>query len=114
MATMNRAPLLRLLAVGLAVTAVGPAGDEYRYAAQFTKLEQADATGSMNDLLREGRRIPGGPARIPTHEAFEVITQGLGVTVFDAWFTESATRDQEPELVRLEQDLAVTPVAIDS
>ncbi len=36
---------------------------DFEYAMQLVALENADNTGSVNDLLREGKRIPGWPPR---------------------------------------------------
>lgn len=83
----------------------GQGANVYRPTQQFVNLEQANGTGSINDLLREGASMPGGSGQVPAHEAFEVYSQDTGVTIFDAWYENGPTRDQDPRLVRLEQDL---------
>ncbi|WP_375497582.1 hypothetical protein [uncultured Jatrophihabitans sp.] len=86
----------------------GTPADPYGTTEMFIKLEQADGTGAVNDLLREGGTLPGANA-IPSDEAFSVVSQDAGVTVFDAWYLTGRTMDQAPALVKLEQDLFLTP-----
>lgn len=88
----------------------GTTGDTYGYATsqRFQTLESAAGTGSMNDLLREGRRIPHAAAAIPAREAFTVTGQDASAVVFDAWWIKGGTEDQEPDLVALEQALFLT------
>ena len=74
------------------VAAGGPGNDYYKWAGRFMKLEKSDGTGSINDLLREGYRIPGGQDSIPNTEAFDVIGQDDVVTVLDC-----GTRRAAPE-----------------
>jgi hypothetical protein len=89
----------------------GSGADPYSGASKFRELEEADGTGSINDLLREGHHIAGVASRIPPTEAFQVVGQDQGVTVFDAWWAIGTTPDQAPALVNLEQDLFLTPLA---
>ncbi len=96
------------LAIEAVAVATGPESDVYEYAGQFTQLEQADGTGSINDLLREGKRIPDAASSIPANEAFSVLSQDTGVAVFDAWYTTGATTSQDPDLVALEESLFLT------
>ena len=96
------------LPVGIAETATGfpgPANDPYRYAGQFSKLELADGTGSINDLLREGYRLPQGPTSIPSSEAFNVLGQDGGVTVWDVWYLDRPTPGNEKALITMTRDL---------
>jgi hypothetical protein len=90
------------------IAAPGPGNDYYKWAGKFVKLEKSNGTGSVNDLLREGYRIPGAGDSIPNREAFDVIGQDDVVTVLDAWYLQGSTRDQEPDLIRLEEDLFLT------
>jgi hypothetical protein len=90
----------------------GGASDPYANAGRLTTLEKAQHTGSMNDLLREGVRVPGLGTSIPKNEAFAVIGQDTVVTIFDAWYTTGATTPDDPSIVRLENDLFLTPVAV--
>lgn len=93
--------------VGFAESATGFPGtarDPYRWASRFARLEQANGTGSLNDLLREGYRLPSGPTAIPRSEAFKVITQDNGVTVWDAWYLNGDTPPNDPALIKMTQD----------
>jgi hypothetical protein len=89
----------------------GRGANVYRPTQQFVHLEQANGTGSINDLLREGASMPGGSGQIPAHEAFKVYSQDTGVTIFDAWYQNGSTRDQDPRLVHLEEDLFLSRLA---
>lgn len=94
--------------VGFAESATGfpgTAADPYRWAARFATLEKQDGTGSLNDLLREGYRLPSGPTAIPSSEAFNVISQDQGVTVWDAWYLAGPTPNNDPALMRMTQDV---------
>ena len=94
--------------VGIAQSATGipgTASDPYKYAAQFAALERSSGTGSINDLLREGYRLPSGPAAIPANEAFNVLSQDAGVTIYDAWYLQGPTPDQDPALMTMTQDI---------
>jgi hypothetical protein len=94
--------------VGFAESATGfhgTAKDPYIYASQFGQLEEQDGTGSLNDLLREGYRLPAGPTSIPAHEAFNVLGQDEGVTVWDAWYLTGTTPDNDPALIKMTTDL---------
>ena len=77
----------------------------YGEAGKFAQLEQADGTGSINDLLREGYRLPDGPTSIPAGEAFNVLGQDQGVTVWDAWYLDGATPTNDPPLMKMTEDL---------
>ena len=77
----------------------------YGEAGRFSELEQANGTGSLNDLLREGYRLPSGPTSIPPGEAFNVLGQDQGVTVWDAWYLDGATPTNDPALIKMTQDL---------
>ena len=67
-------------AVGFAQSTLGFTGtsDNYKAASDFITLLRQDNTGSVNDLLREGRRLPGGPTAIPSGEVFSVLGQDAG------------------------------------
>lgn len=100
----------RTVALSLISTSfVGTPDDPYATTAAFIKLEQADGTGAVNDLLREGGTLPGAQ-NIPSTEAFAVLSQDTGVTVFDAWYLTGTTADQDPALVTLERNLYLTPL----
>ena len=100
----------RTVALSLISTSFpGTPTDPYATTIAFGKLEQADGTGAMNDLLREGGTLPGAQ-NIPPTEAFTVLSQDAGVTVFDAWYLTGTTVDQDPALVTLERNLYLTPL----
>src|SRR5207247_2533774 len=44
----------------------GTAKNPYKWASAFGQLELQDGTGSLNDLLREGYRLPSGPSSVPS------------------------------------------------
>ncbi len=89
---------------------VGPPGDLYKYASELSKLERAPGTGGLDDLLRSGVRPAGWPAAIPANEAFLVTGEDATVEIFDAWYLDGSTRSQDPELLRLAEDLFLTPI----
>jgi hypothetical protein len=94
--------------VGFAESATGfhsPGSDPYKWASEFIKLEEQDGTGSINDLLREGYRLPEGPAKIPSSQAFNVIGQDEGVTIWDAWYLDGPTPDNDKALIKMTVDL---------
>ena len=94
--------------VGFALSSTGFPGtakDPYVYAGQFETLEQKDGTGSINDLMMEGYRLPQGPASVPAGEAFNVLGQDNGVTVWDAWYLDGPTPTNAKALIRMTQDL---------
>jgi hypothetical protein len=94
--------------VGFAESATGFHGtskDPYIYASQFGQLEEQDGTGSLNDLLREGYRLPAGPTSVPASEAFNVLGQDEGVTVWDVWYLTGPTPNNDKDLIKLTTDL---------
>lgn len=95
-------------AVGIAASNIGFQGQAptvYEVAGQFDTLVTAEGTGSLNDLLLEGYRLPSGPTSIPQSEAFNALGQDNSVTVFDAWYLSGTTPINDPALVAMEQDL---------
>ena len=91
---------------------MGPRDDLYKYAAQLSQLERADATGGLDDLLRSGHRPAGWPAQIPPNETFVVTGEDLTVAIFDAWYLTGPTTSQDPGLVQLVNDLFLTPITV--
>lgn len=91
----------------ITITFSPSAGDDHGYdaAQMFQDTEQASGTGSMNDLLREGRRVPGVSGSIPSTGAFTIAGQDASAAVFDAWWAAGATADQDPRLVTVENAL---------
>jgi hypothetical protein len=83
----------------------GTTADPYVYAGQFAHLEEQDGTGSIDDLLAEGYRLPEGPTAVPASEAFDVLGQDQGVTIWDAWYLDGPTTPNAKPLMTMAQDL---------
>lgn len=95
-------------AVGFAQRSIGFLGgmnQSYRAAGQFRALVTRSGTGNLNDLLREGYRLPSGPSAVPFPNAFSALGQDNGVTVVEAWYLHGPTPDNDPPLVRMAQDI---------
>jgi hypothetical protein len=94
--------------VGFAESSTGFPGTPrnlYGETGEFIRLEEADGTGSISDLLREGYRLPSGPTSVPAGEAFNVLGQDQGATVWDVWYLDGSTPTNDPALIRMTQDL---------
>jgi hypothetical protein len=83
----------------------GTGTDIYGNAAHLRQLELADGTGSINDLLREGYRLPEGPTSVPSPDAFNCLGQDTGITVWDVWYLDGPTPANDPALVKMTEDL---------
>jgi hypothetical protein len=83
----------------------GSAPAVYTTAGKFRTLVLADNTGSVNDLLSEGYRLPAGPSAVPADEAFAALSQDNGVTVYDAWYLTGSTPDNDPALEKMLQSI---------
>ncbi len=95
-------------AVGFAQNGVGFKGDlqvSYRAARDFGALITRDGTGNLDDLFREGYRLPAGPDHVPSPDAFKALGQDNGVTVVDAWYLDGPTPDNDPPLVKMAEDI---------
>ncbi|SOD72494.1 hypothetical protein SAMN05892883_1885 [Jatrophihabitans sp. GAS493] len=103
----------RTIAVSLIETSfAGSSPDKpYDNANAFQTLVSKDGTGNINDLLREGYRLPDGTSRIPTPDAFTALGQDAGVWVYDLWYTTGRTPNNAPELILLAQDLFLQPIS---
>ncbi len=88
----------------------GTPADPYVYSSQFARLENENGTGSINDLLLAGTRLPGWPTSIPAAEAFHVTGEDNGLWIFDAWYLTGPTTTQAPELINLENQLFLQPL----
>jgi hypothetical protein len=94
--------------VGFAESATGFPGtakDPYYYATRFSQLEKADGTGSIDDLLRDGYRLPSGPTSVPSPDAFNVLGQDNGVTVWDVWYLDEPTPFNDKPLMKMTTDI---------
>jgi hypothetical protein len=95
-------------AVGFAqssVSFVGNAPDVYQTAGNFASLERKDGTGNVDDLLRDGYRLPDGPSKLPSPDAFDVQSQDSGVTIVDAFYLTGKTPNNDPALLQMAQDI---------
>lgn len=95
-------------AVGFAENSVGFSGTmntAYRNAGEFTTLVSTDGTGNLNDLLREGYRLPAGPDHVPSPDAFKALGQDAGVVVTDAWYLVGVTKPNAPPLEKMAEDI---------
>ena len=95
-------------AVGFAQSTIGFSGTApqvYTTAGNFRTLVTQDGTGNINDLLREGRRLPSGPTSVPSPDAFSAVGQDAGVTIVDAWYLDEPTPDNDPALVKMAHDI---------
>ena len=95
-------------AVGFAQSSlgfVGNAPDVYQTAGNFAALEKKDNTGSVDDLLRDGYRLPHGPSKLPSPDAFDVESQDSGVTIVDAFYLSGPTPNNDKALVQMAQDM---------
>jgi hypothetical protein len=93
--------------VGFAQRAIvfGSGSAGYRTAGQFRAMVSRNGTGNLNDLLREGERLPSGPRSVPFPNAFSALAQDNQVTVVEAWYLHGPTPDNDPALVRMCNDI---------
>jgi len=95
-------------AVGFAQSSLGFVGNApgvYQTAGNFASLERQDGTGNVNDLLREGYRLPDGPSKLPAPDAFNVQSQDSGVTIVDAFYLNGSTPNNDKPLIQMAQDI---------
>ncbi|SHF35808.1 hypothetical protein [Streptoalloteichus hindustanus] len=71
-------------------------------AAELKRLTDTDNTGNVNDLLREGRRVPNGPAKL-TDAGYAAALDGRAVVIAEADFFAEDRKDQDL-LKRIAQD----------
>jgi hypothetical protein len=95
--------------VGFAVSAVDIPGSDaqhlYDNAAAFDKLVEADGTGNVDDLMREGWRLPSGPASVPSPDAFKTLSEDTVVNIYDMWYLSGPTPNNDPALLQMAQDI---------
>jgi hypothetical protein len=106
----GRTLAVSVVSVSAQITKVNENPD-FQYAQQLADLENADGTGSVNDLLREGSRIPGAGASIPGNEVFSVLTQDGLVVIMDVWYVTGATNPKDADLADIEADLTFSDAA---
>lgn len=93
---------------GMAISDLGFTGhypQVYTTAGEFTKLVTKNGTGNIDDLLRDGYRLPSGPTAVPSPDSFSALSQDAGVEVVDAWYLAGPTAENDPKLVAMEQAL---------
>ncbi|MGI8880575.1 MAG: hypothetical protein ACR2KJ_08735 [Jatrophihabitans sp.] len=93
--------------VGFALTVItipGTSGHPQKPAGDFLKLVSKDGTGNVNDLLREGKRLPTGPTAVPSPDAFSVANKSADVIIVDAWYLSGKTPGNDPPLTKLAAD----------
>lgn len=81
------------------------AANPYDNASAFRTLVDKDGTGSVNDLLREGYRLPSGPTSVPSPDAFRTMGQDSGVAIYDVWYLDGPTPNNDPALEQMAQDI---------
>lgn len=94
--------------VGMSIVTTGFRGtmnDPYATLEHFRALIVKDGTGSIDDLLREGYRLPSGPTSVPTPDAFNALGQDNGISVYDVWYLQGPTPDNDKALVAMTQDI---------
>lgn len=67
-------------------------------AKSYLALVNADGTGNIADLLREGLRYPGGPTALPTPAAFASAQDGAAVHVAEAGYVTGTSSADDPSL----------------
>ena len=80
-------------------------GSGYRAAGAFRAMVSRNGTGNLNDLLREGYRLPSGPKSVPFPNAFSALAQDNGVTVIEAWYLDGPTQSNDAALEQMCQDI---------
>jgi len=83
----------------------GTPQDPYADAGAFRTLVDKDGTGSIDDLLREGYRLPSGPTRVPSPDAFACLSQDNGVSVYDLWYLDGPTPYNDKTLEKLAEGI---------
>jgi hypothetical protein len=106
----GRTLALSIISVSAQITKVNENPD-FEWAQQLADLENADGTGSVNDLIREGERIPGAGTSIPTNEVFSVLAQDGLVVIIDGWYVTGSTNPKDAQLASIEVDLTFSDAA---
>ena len=95
-------------AVGIAQRSIGFRGgmsQGYSAAGGFAKLVSKNGTGNLDDLMRDGYRLPDGPKSVPFPNAFSALGQDNNVTVVEAWYLKGKTADNDPALEKMCRDI---------
>jgi hypothetical protein len=95
-------------AVGVATSSTsfpGTPDDPYSVTSKFRDLVTKNGTGNLADLFREGYRLPHGPDQVPSPDAFNTVGQDSGVTVYDMWYLNGPTPENDKPLITLSEDI---------
>lgn len=95
-------------AVGFAQRSIGFKGgmsQGYSAAGGFAKLVSKNGTGNLDDLMRDGYRLPSGPKSVPFPNAFSALGQDNDVTIVEAWYLKGKTPDNDPALEKMCRDI---------
>ena len=106
----GRTLALSIVSVSAQITKVNDNPD-FEWAQKLVDLENADGTGSVNDLIREGKRIPGAGTSIPANEVFSVLAQDGLVVIIDGWYVTGTTSANDTQLMNIEVDLSFSDAA---
>ncbi|MGH8960324.1 MAG: hypothetical protein ACRDWT_03825 [Jatrophihabitantaceae bacterium] len=91
-------------AVGLAISELGFKGTDpqvYTTAGNFVTLVKRNGTGNLDDLLRDGSRLPAGPSSVPDPDVTTAQAQDAGVEVVDAWYLDRPTSSSDSKLIAM-------------
>lgn len=75
---------------------------------QFTNLVKSPSGGNIDDLLREGHRMPGPHGRMSAHAVLGVFTIGQNINVIDTWYRNKPTPNNDYNLRLVEADLKLS------
>jgi len=90
----------------------GTAHNQFGAEFKFTQLAKTRSAGGIDDLLRDGHRIPGPAGTPPKHAVYGVYPLNTMVDVLYAWYAgyrSGPTPGLPPSLKTIEQDIAFTP-----
>lgn len=68
-------------------------------------LVEKSGSGNVNDLLREGRRLPTGPSRVPSPASFSTMVHGDDVITVAAWYLQGRTPNNDAPLMKMAGDI---------
>lgn len=86
----------------------GSARNPFGAQLEFTNLVKSSRGGGIDDLLRDGHRIPGPHGRPPAHAVLGVFAIGANINVIDAWYRDKPTPKNDYNLRLVEADLKLS------
>lgn len=86
----------------------GTARNPFGAQLQFTNLVKSPSGGNINDLMREGHRIPGPNGRMSAHAVLGVFAIGENINIIDAWYRDKPTPKNDYNLRLVEADLKLS------